>query len=63
MGIYGIVGGEMGIYGIIRFRDPQTRQRLQWRTVSFGISEAPRLCTKLLRPLVAILKQMGIRCI
>ncbi len=36
-----------------RFRDPVTRQRLQWRTVSFGISEAPRLCTKLLRPLRA----------
>ncbi len=46
-----------------RFRDPHTRQRLQWRTVSFGISEAPRLCTKLLRPLIAKLKQLGIRCI
>jgi hypothetical protein len=46
-----------------RFRDPLTRQRLQWRTVSFGISEAPRLCTKLLRPLIARLKQIGIRCI
>ncbi len=46
-----------------RFRDPLTRQRLQWRTVSFGISEAPRLCTKLLRPLIANLKQLGIRCI
>ena len=46
-----------------RFRDPLTRQRLQWRTVSFGISEAPRLCTKLLRPLIAKLKQLGIRCI
>ena len=46
-----------------RFRDPVTRQRLQWRTVSFGISEAPRLCTKLLRPLISMLKQLGIRCI
>jgi hypothetical protein len=46
-----------------RFRDPRTRQRLQWRTVSFGISEAPRICTKLLRPLIAKLKQLGIRCI
>jgi hypothetical protein len=35
-----------------RFRDPQTGQ-LQWRTVSFDISEAPRLYTKLLRPLIA----------
>ncbi len=41
----------------------RTRQRLQWHTVSFGISEAPRLCTKLLRPLIAKLKQLGIRCI
>jgi hypothetical protein len=40
-----------------RFRHPSTGQRLQWRTVSFGIAEAPRLCTKLLRPLMAILKQ------
>ncbi len=46
-----------------RFRDPATRQRLQWRTVSFGIFEAPRLCTKLLRPLISMLKQLGIRCI
>jgi hypothetical protein len=46
-----------------RFRDPSTRQRLQWRTVSFGISEAPRLCTKLLRLLISMLKQLGIRCI
>ena len=45
-----------------RFRNPETGQRLQWRTVSFGISEAPRICTKLLRPLMAILKQLGIRC-
>jgi hypothetical protein len=46
-----------------RFRDPSTGERLQWRTVSFGVAEAPRICTKLLRPLLAILKQMGIRCI
>jgi hypothetical protein len=46
-----------------RFRDPLTRQRLQWLMVSFGISEAPRFCTKLLRPLIARLKQIGIRCI
>ena len=46
-----------------RFRHPSTGQRLQWHTVSFGIAEAPRICTKLLRPLMAVLKQMGIRCI
>jgi hypothetical protein len=46
-----------------RFRHPQTGRRLQWRTVSFGVAEAPRMCTKLLRPLMAILKQLGIRCI
>ncbi len=40
------------------FRHPQTGRRMQWRTVSFGIAEAPRLCTKLLRPLMAILKQL-----
>jgi hypothetical protein len=45
-----------------RFRDPSTGQSLQWRTVSFGIAEAPRICTKLLRPLIALLKQVGIRC-
>jgi hypothetical protein len=31
--------------------------------VNFGIAEAPRICTKLLRPLTATLKQLGIRCI
>jgi hypothetical protein len=46
-----------------RFRDPSMGQRLQWRTVSFGVAEAPRICTTLLRPLLAILKQMKIRCI
>ncbi len=45
-----------------RFRSPASGQRLQWRTVSFGMSEAPRLCTKLLRPLLGLLKQLGIRC-
>jgi hypothetical protein len=46
-----------------RFRHPRTGRRLQWRTVSFGITEAPRICTKILRPLMATLKQLGIRCI
>jgi hypothetical protein len=49
-----------------RFRDPATARvnaYNAWQTVSFGISEAPRLCTKLLRPLISILKQLGIRCI
>ena len=46
-----------------RFRHPSSGQRLQWTTISFGMSEAPRLCTKMLRPLVGLLKQLGIRCI
>jgi hypothetical protein len=46
-----------------RFRSPDDGQRLQWTTVSFGMSEAPRICTKLLRPLVGLLKQIGIRCL
>ena len=36
---------------------------MQWTTVSFGMSEAPRMCTKLLKPLIGILKQIGIRCL
>ena len=46
-----------------RFRSPEDGQRLQWTTVSFGMSEAPRICTKLLRPLIGLLKQIGIRCL
>ena len=46
-----------------RFRSPEDGQRLQWKTVSFGMSEAPRICTKLLRPLIGLLKQIGIRCL
>jgi hypothetical protein len=46
-----------------RFRHPQTGGRMQWHTIRFGIAEAPCICTKLLRPLMAILKQLGIRCI
>jgi hypothetical protein len=46
-----------------RFRHPVTGRLLQWRTVSFGVSEAPRICTKLMRPLISVLKQLGIRCI
>ncbi len=46
-----------------RFRHPVGEERLQWTTVSFGMSEAPRICTKLLRPLVGLLKQLGIRCV
>jgi hypothetical protein len=45
-----------------RFRHPITGQRLQWTTISFGMSEAPRICTKLLRPIVGLLKQLGVRC-
>jgi hypothetical protein len=46
-----------------RFRHPTTGARLQWTTISFGMSEAPRICTKLLRPLMGRLKQLGIRCV
>ena len=46
-----------------RFRHPQTGRRMQWKTVSFGMSEAPRICTKLLRPLMGLLKRLGIRCV
>ena len=45
-----------------RFLHPITGQRLQWTTISFGMSEAPRICTKLLRPIVGLLKQLGVRC-
>jgi len=44
-----------------RFRDPRLR-RWQWRTMSFGMSEAPHLCTRTLRPFIKILKGLGIRC-
>jgi hypothetical protein len=46
-----------------RFRCPKTHARYQWKTVSFGTSEAPKLCTKILRPLIGILKSLGIRCL
>ena len=46
-----------------RFRHPSTGRRMQWKTISFGMSEAPRICTKLLRPLIGLLKQLGVRCV
>jgi hypothetical protein len=46
-----------------RFRHPITGRRMQWKTVSFGMSEAPRICTKLLRPLIGLLKRLGVRCV
>ena len=46
-----------------RFRSPKDGARLQWRTVSFGMSEAPRMCTKLLKPIIGLLKGIGIRCL
>ena len=45
-----------------RFRAPDGT-RYQWKTVSFGMSEAPQICTKLLRPLIKIVKGLGIRCL
>ena len=44
-----------------RFRDAH-KKRWQWRTMSFGMSEAPHLCTRILRPFIKILKGLGIRC-
>jgi hypothetical protein len=46
-----------------RFWHPATGRRMQWKTVSFGMSEAPRMCTKLLRPLMGLLKWLGVRCV
>ena len=46
-----------------RFRCPKTKVQFQWRTVSFGTSEAPKLCTKVPHPIIRILKSLGIRCI
>jgi hypothetical protein len=46
---------------LCRFRDTRLR-RWQWRTMSFGMSEAPHLCTRILRPFMRILKGLGVRC-
>ena len=46
-----------------RFRCPKSKVRYQWKTVSFGTSEAPKTCTKIIRPLTRILKSLGIRCL
>jgi hypothetical protein len=45
-----------------RFRSPDGT-RYQWTTVSFGTAEAPQICTKILRPLIRILKSLGVRCL
>ena len=45
-----------------RFRSPDGK-RYQWKVVSFGTSEAPKICTKIMKPLVQILKSLGIRCL
>jgi len=46
-----------------RFRCPTSHKRYQWKTVSFGTSEAPKICTKILKPLIQILKSLGIRAL
>ena len=46
-----------------RFRSPASKKRFQWKTVSFGTAEAPQVCTKILRPLIRILKSLNIRCL
>lgn len=45
-----------------RFRSPDGK-RYQWKVVSFGTSEAPKICTKMMKPLIQILKSLGIRCL
>ena len=45
-----------------RFRSPDG-SRYQWKVVSFGTSEAPKICTKMMKPLIQILKGLGIRCL
>jgi len=35
----------------------------EFKCQPFGLSSAPRLCTKLLKPVIVILRQKGIRCI
>jgi hypothetical protein len=37
--------------------------RYQWRTLMFGLAQAPYLWTKLLKPVIAHLRTIGIRCI
>jgi hypothetical protein len=46
-----------------RFTCPSTGVRCQWKAVSFGTSEAPKICTKILRPLTRTLKSLNIRCL
>jgi hypothetical protein len=45
-----------------RFRSPDGT-RHQWRAVSFGTAEAPQICTKILKPIVRILKSLNTRCL
>ena len=45
-----------------RFRCPNGR-RWQWKSLSFGSAEAPQICTKVLRPILRILKSLGVRCL
>jgi hypothetical protein len=46
-----------------RFRCPKTLGRHQWKTVLFGMSEAPKICAKILRPLIGTLKSLSVRCL
>lgn len=59
---YLTMGVHPGQRRYCRFRAPDGT-RYQWKTVSFGMAEAPQICTKLLRPLIKILKGLGIRCL
>ena len=43
-----------------RFHDPLHR-RWQWKTLCFGAGPCPRIVTKILRPLIQVLRSLGIR--
>ena len=45
-----------------RFRDPKQR-RWQWKTLCFGAGPCPRIVTKILRPLIQVLRSLGIRAL
>ena len=59
---YLTMGVHPGQRRYCRFRSPDGK-RWQWKTVSFGMAGAPQICTNILRPLIQILKSLGIRCL
>ena len=59
-GAYLTMGLHPSHHKYCRFINPRGR-RMQWKTVSFGVAEAPRICTKLLKPLIGVLRSLGTR--